>query len=1065
MAHQRLMARPRRSTAGVMEQEPVRLWLLGGFKLSVGPREIEADRWRLTKAANLIKLLALAPRHRLHRERVMETLWPDLDAKRASNNLHRTLHFARGVLGGAGAGVGSDYLPLRRDMLELCPDRPIWVDVEAFEIAAAGARTSREPVAFRAAISLYAGELLPEDLYEDWANERRADLRRSYKVLLVELGALYEKRGENEKGIQTLRSAVAQESTDEDVHVALMRLYALSGQRLEALRQYERLRKMLARQLDTIPSDASRRVYEEIRAGRSLAAPFVCGTSEIPVDEARHNLPTPLTSFVGREKEVLEIKRSLSMTRLMTLTGAGGSGKTRLALEVARELVGAYPDGVWLVELAALSDPTLVARAVAATLGVREQPDRSLMQTLCSHLGSRRMLLVLDNCEHLVDAAAWLAKDLLHASPRLTILATSREPLGISGEIVWPVPTLSLPDPEAAFTLEDLMGSEAVRLFVERARSRLPTFELTRENARAVATICLELDGIPLAIELSTARMGALAVEQVAERLEDSLKLLTGGDRTVPHRHQTLRATLDWSYELLIQPERVLFRRLSVFTGGWTLESAEEVGAGDGIEEGDVLDLLSRLVNKSMVVVEPSDGGGLRYGMLEPVRRYGQERFEESDEADAVRRRHAYWYFELAKEVEPWLRGARHVVWLEQLETEYGNLRAALDWALERGEVELGLWFGAALGESWYMSGNLGEGRRWLEAALAKSAGAPPTPARTRALLRAGWISWEQGDYESSVAMSEEGLMLSREFGDEIDEVAALSNLGWAALLVNDLEKASERAEEAVALGRAMDDTGGIARALLIPGLTAVASGDHERAVALHEESLALAREAGDDVAEALSLGMGVFAYLGQGDNRRAKDLCEQSLAHPPQPRVLNATAFQLHASAALAGSKGLAVRSARLWGAAESLRETIGATLSPVERRVHGPYIEAARHKLGEVAWEEAWTEGMAITVEEAEQYALAESKEPILAPPNRASAPKDLLAGAQPEDGLTGRQWEVALLIARGLTNRQIASKLAVAENTVANHVARIARKLNVPTRSRIAVWVTERELCEVG
>jgi non-specific serine/threonine protein kinase len=451
--------------------------------------------------------------------------------------------------------------------------------------------------------------------------------------------------------------------------------------------------------------------------------------------------------------------------------------------------------------------------------------------------------------------------------------------------------------------------------------------------------------------------------------------------------------------------------------------------------------------------------------MLEPVRRYGQERFEESAEADAVRRRHAYWYFELAKEVEPWLRGARHVMWLEQLETEYGNLRAALSWALDRGEADLGLWFGAALGESWYMSGNLSEGRRWLEAALAKSDDAPPTTARTKALLRAGWIAWEQGDYEGSVALSEEGLMLSRKFGDEADTVAALSNLGWAALLVNDLEKASELAEEAVTLGRALDDTGGIARALLIPGLTAVARDDQERAIALHEEVLELATKAGDDVAAAISLGMGVFAFLGQGENRRAMALCEQSLALPLQPRVMNATAFQLHASAALAGSQGLAVRSAKLWGAAESLRETIGATLSPVELRVHGPYIDAARQKLGEVTWEEAWAEGKAMTVEEAEEYALAEKEEPGWARPRRASAPKDVPADGQPGEGLTGRQWEVALLVARGLTNRQIASELAVAENTVANHVARIARKLNVTSRSRIAVWVTERELREVG
>jgi predicted ATPase len=382
-----------------------------------------------------------------------------------------------------------------------------------------------------------------------------------------------------------------------------------------------------------------------------------------------------------------------------------------------------------------------------------------------------------------VDAAANFVKDLLCACPNLRVLATSREPLGISGETVWPVPTLSLPDPEAEISVDALMSAEAVRLFVDRARSRLLRFELTQENARSVATICRDLDGIPLAIELSTARMGALAVEQVAERLEDSLKLLTGGDRTVAPRHQTLRATLDWSYELLSELERSLFGRLSVFAGGWTLEVAEAVGAGEGIEEGEVLDLLSGLVNKSMVVVEAADGSGLRYGMLEPVRQYGQELLAASGEADGVRRRHAFYYFALAKEVEPWLRGARQEVWLQRLEREYANLRAALEWALERGETELGVWFGGALAEFWYVSGHLSEGRRWLEAALASSSDAPPTPARAKALARAGWIAWEQGDYARSVALSQESLALSRELEDEAGAVAALSNLGWAALL------------------------------------------------------------------------------------------------------------------------------------------------------------------------------------------------------------------------------------------------------------------------------------------
>nr|MDQ5827315.1 LuxR C-terminal-related transcriptional regulator [Chloroflexota bacterium] len=467
-----------------------------------------------------------------------------------------------------------------------------------------------------------------------------------------------------------------------------------------------------------------------------------------------------------------------------------------------------------------------------------------------------------------------------------------------------------------------------------------------------------------------------------------------------------------------------------------------------------VVDLLSRLVNKSMVVVvEATEGLGLRYGMLEPVRQYGQELLVGSGEADSVRRRHAFWYFDLAKEVEPWLRGARQEVWLEHLEREYSNLRAALEWTLESGEIELGLWFGGALGEFWYLSGHLSEGRRWLEAALASSSDAPPTPARAKALARAGWIAWEQGDYGRSVDLSEESLVLSRELEDEAGALAALSNLAWAALLGNDLGRASALAQEALALGRAQKDSGGVARALLIVGLASVAKGEHELAVALHEESMELAREAQDGLAMALSLGMGTFASLGRGDYRRARELCEEGLALSLRPRVMNVTAFHLHASAALASSQGRPARSARLWGAAESVRESIGASLSPVELSVYEPYIDAARTKLKGAAWEEAWAEGKAMTVEEAVEYALAISeKQQRGRTPRRRPTPKEPLSSGLPEDVLSRRELEVAALAGGGLTNRQIAEELSISEHTAATHLRRILKKLGLRSRAQL-------------
>ncbi|HEY6752424.1 MAG TPA: BTAD domain-containing putative transcriptional regulator, partial [Rubrobacteraceae bacterium] len=569
------------------EEEAVRIWLLGGFRVALGARPIEKDAWRLRKAAALIKLLALAPGHRLHREQVMEALWPDLDRKAASNSLRSTLHTARKVLDPA---MGSRYLASEDESLVMCPRGDLWVDVDAFEQAAATARGAKEPATYRAALDLYGGDLLPEDRYEEWAENRSEELRQLYLDLLVELAGLHEERDEHGLAIEALRKATAKEPTLEEAHVDLMRLHAISGRPERALAQYERLRNVLSRGLGTQPGAPSRRLRDEIAAGSLPMTPSVdLSREEERSGVGKHNLPAPRTSFVGREREMVEVKRMLAMTRLLTLTGAGGSGKTRLALEVARDLVSIYPDGVWLATLAELSEGDLVPQPVATALQVAERPGQPLTDTLVEALEDKELLLVLDNCEHLVEAAARLVDTLLDSCPHLGVLATSREPLGITGEVNWAVPLLSLPtkadeESNGAATIESLLRSAAVRLFVDRARLRLPDFELTQANASAVARVCRKLDGIPLAIELATARMGALAVEQVAQRLDSSLDVLSGANRMSAPRQQTLRATIDWSHKLLSEAEQTFFRRLSVFAGGWTLEAAEAVCSGGGVE-------------------------------------------------------------------------------------------------------------------------------------------------------------------------------------------------------------------------------------------------------------------------------------------------------------------------------------------------------------------------------------------------------------------------------------------------------------------------------------------------
>jgi predicted ATPase/DNA-binding SARP family transcriptional activator/DNA-binding CsgD family transcriptional regulator len=1035
------------------EPEVVRISLLGGFRVSVGSRSVGEGEWRLKKAASLVKLLALAEGHWMHRERAMELLWPGFNPKAAANNLHQALHFARHTL--EPQGTSSYLLRLRDGLLELCPNSALWVDVEAFEEAAASARRSRDPATYRTAVELYTGDLLPDDPYEDWVEERREGLRLSYLSLLAEMARLYEERGDVRAAAEAFREAVATEPTHEEAHRGLMRLYARTRQRQQALRQYERLGQALGRELGAEPDAESRRLHEEILAGRTprvaVEPPPAGPPPAEPPEEAadRHNnLPHALTSFVGREREAAEVKRLLATSRLLTLTGTGGSGKTRLALEVARDLVGAYQDGAWLIEIAPLSEGELVPQAVTGALGVRDQPGRPLTETLVDALREKQALLVMDNCEHLVEACAGLAETLLGRCPYLRILTTSREVLGAAGEVSWQVPSLSGPDSRYTPTVEELEGYESVRLFVERARYRDPSFVLTLQNAQAVAEICERLEGIPLAIELAAARV-ELGVERIASRLDDSLKLLTAGRRTATLRQRTLRGTLDWSYDLLDEPERKLFGWLSVFAGGWTLEAAEAVGAGGGIDEGDVLDLLSRLVDKSLMVAGASGDGGVRYRLLEPVRQYARERLEESSEAEAVRRRHAECHLRLAEEAEPKLRGAEYGVWLERLEREHDNLRAALGWALGRGEAELGLRLGGALGEFWQMRGYLNEARRWLEAVLAN--GYAPTLTRARVLVRTGDVAWEQVDYERAVALSEEALALSRELGDRVGVASALYNLGTVALFGNELERASPLLEEAAILQRELRDKPSLVLTLQSLGLVAVAQHDYEGAQALYEEILPLSRQTGYNLGIMVSLGLGALAALGRGDHGRTRERLKEGLELARRMGHRHAAAFHLHLAAILAGVQADPARSVRLWGAAEALYEAIGTTLSPMQLHVYGPYIEAARAQLDEATWQAAWAQGRAMTPEEALEHALGEQE--------ATAAPEEPASTAGAADALTQREREVVMLVARGLTNRQVSSELSISERTVHGHVRKILKKLELRSRAQLAAWVAER------
>jgi predicted ATPase/DNA-binding CsgD family transcriptional regulator len=762
-----------------------------------------------------------------------------------------------------------------------------------------------------------------------------------------------------------------------------------------------------------------------------------------------NNLPLELSSFVGREKELADVKRLLENTRLLTLTGSGGCGKTRLALAAAGELVEDFEDGVWLVDLAPLADPSLVPQAIASTLSVREQPGRMLIETLSDYFGFKKVLLVLDNCEHLIEACAELAEALLHSCPELRVLTTSREALGITGEVAWVVPSLSLPDLRRLPCIDSLPLYESARLFVERAAAVNPTFALTEQNATAVAQICYRLDGIPLAIELAAARVKVLPVEQLSERLDNSFGLLAAGSRMAMPRHRTLHATMDWSHELLPEEERLLFRGLSVFAGGFTLEAAESICAGEDLQRDEVLDLLSHLVDKSLVIMR-EESGEARYRLLETVRQYGREKLSESGEAKKVQGRHAEYYLVLAEEAEPQLKGGRQVAWLERFEREHDNLRAAMRWLLERGESEKAARLGWALWLFWWIRGHFAEGRRSMEQMLAgKDSAAMPASARARALFVAGTMACGQGDDRAAEPLLEEGAALFRELRDRRGVAYALGSAAVLAITQERYELGIAYSEEATDLFLKVGDKWGAAPMLGCSAVGRLNQGEHGRAKDLAERGLALCRETGDKHGTSIALCTLAGVAEAERNYERARDLFEEGLTVSAELGNEADVVHCLEGLASVSGAEGRIVRAARLWGAAEALLEKIEAVYTYVpDRSLHGSQV-AARYLIDETAWEAAWAEGRAMSPEQAVEYALEQQ----LAP--GPEAPE-----LYPAD-LSVREAEVLRLVASGLTNAGVAKKLFLSSRTVDWHLGTIYRKLGSHSRTEAARFAAEHDL----
>jgi len=951
--------------------------LLGAFEVKRDGKPVAISS---RPAQGLFAYLVLTAGTAHRREKLAGLLWPDSTEEGARDYLRHALWKIRKAIEPASSKGKSDSY-IRADDIHVRFNPESKYSLDAATIRNIGDNTSSREL--MEALSLYEGELLP-GYYEDWVLLEREHLQAVYEQKMARLLALLQDEGRWLDILKWGEQWISFGQKPEPAYRALMNAHAAKGDMSKVAATYERCIKSL-KEFGIEPSEQTKELYENLKSGKETPKTISITTKSL-VKEVSTTIPIPLTSFIGREKELKDIAKLLSASRLLTLIGPGGVGKTRLAIQTAHDSIKKFKAGVCWVELVGLQDGSLIPQEIAQTLDVREVSNQPMIETLKTHLKSKELLLVLDNCEHLIEACAQTVEGLLGACPKLKILATSRERLDLFNETTWNVPSLPLPEMRGSLSLKQLREFASIELFVERAGNVKSDFVLTEQNASPVTQICNRLDGIPLAIELASARIKVLSVDEIASRLNDRFSLLTSGSRTALPRQQTLRAAIDWSHDLLTEPEQILFRRLAVFAGGFTLEAAEAVCSQRELKRSDILNSLGRLVDKSLVIVEAdSEISETRYRLLETIRQYALEKLAGIGEAQEVRDQHLEFFVRLAEQAEANTFGAESWGYTMRMNQELDNIRAAMDWSIQTLQATTALRLAAAMTNFWpvglndigYLNNSVREWRGLISKALALPEGLNHTPERAKALNASGLFYWSGMSTGSPHLEIEQALSIGRELEDNSVIATSLCNLG----LIENIQGNYARARSLLQQGLDLLQESGLESrreylyAQMFLGDVALNQDDLQEAQRLYEQCSSTLREIHDGNWLAY-----IVRRLGQlawhrGEFEEATELCKESLNLNQALMYDRGVIMCLSAFAGIALARGKALPAAHLFGAVSALLTARTIRLLPIDQIEYDRNVSSLRSQLDLATLENAWAKGAKMTLEDAVAFALEET------------------------------------------------------------------------------------------